>query len=84
MNFTKLKTGDILEIKGKKYEIIWKGKSVSYSPEQGYKDIIEFNLLEEGSKRITPTHGMSYYLDTKEVSFSGGKINSNEIQLILG
>ena len=71
MDFTKLKTGDILEIKGKKYEVIGILKDAEcLPPRYKFRDMLTFDLLEKGSKRITPTHWIGYYFDTKEAFFS--------------
>ena len=83
MDLTNIKLNDVLEIKGKKYEVIGIMKDFEcLPPKYKLRDTFYFDLLKKGSKRITPTHAMVYYLDTKEFSFLGKKLKENEIKII--
>ena len=83
MDFKKIKIGDIIKIKEKKYEIIgFMEDAECLPPNYKWRDTLEFDLLEKGSKRITPTHWLVYYLDTKEISFSSRKLKEKDVQVI--
>jgi len=78
-----IKQNDVLKIKGKKYEVIKiMEDSECLPPKYEFRDMLSFDLLEKGSKRITPTHFIAYYLDTKEIFFSGNKLEENDLKVI--
>ena len=83
MNINELKINQIIKIKGQEYEIIGIMKGFEcLPPKYELRDTLYFHLLEKGSKRITPTHCMIYYFDTKEISSPKGKLKEKNIQII--
>lgn len=83
MDFEKIKVGNFLKIKGKIYEIIGMMEDAEcLPPTYKFRETLYFDLLEKGSKRITPTHWLVYYFDTKEISFSDKKLKEREIKII--
>ena len=81
MDFTKLKTGDILEIKGKKYEIVqdWDEGFDELSSGK-YRWYSLFEMVEVGSGKITCTHILIYYQDGKSI-FLLNKINEKKQEI---
>ena len=81
MDFSKLKTGDILEIKGKKYEITesW-DKGFDTLPSGKEKWYSLFEIVEVGSGKITATHSLIYYDDNKK-TFLINKINKKKVEI---
>jgi len=81
MDFTKIKTGDILEIKGKKYEVTesWdRGfETLSSGKERWYS---LFEMVEVGSGKITATHSLIHYDDDKE-TFLKNNINKKKTEI---
>jgi len=78
MDFTKIKTGDILKIKEKEYEITesWdKGFDKLSSGKEKWFSL--FEMVEIGSGKITSTHSIIHYDDGKKI-FLIDKINKKK------
>lgn len=89
MNFKKIKENDLLKIKGKKYEVINIEKEGDWLPKEDIlRDVLWIYLVETNKDKITSTHRLFYYFDTKEIFLLNEKtkekkeINLSQIDLI--
>lgn len=81
MDFKKIKTGDILKINGKEYEITesWdRGFDTLPSGKERWYSL--FEMVEVGSGKITATHSLIHYDDDKE-TFLINKINKKKVEI---
>ena len=86
MDLRKIKLNDMLKIRGEFYEVIGILQTAEcLPPKYEFKDILEFSLFKKRSRGITPTHTLVFYLDSREISFSGEKekyLKESEIKII--
>lgn len=89
MDLTKIKENEILKIKDKNYQVVnIENEAECLPPEYKCRNILEFDLVEIGKGKLTPSHRLIYYLDTKEIVFYNDtikkitKLNASDIGII--
>ena len=81
MDFTKIKTGDILQIKGKKYEVVeawYEDWDILPSGKERWYSVFEMVGIKSG--KITATHKLIHYHDEKEI-FLLDKISGKKMEI---